>query len=77
MEGNQADTRHVEEAISEVRDVPRHVWAEISDHALTERMVHLAQGLKRDEEIGNAESAHDAAKHLAAMAIEYMARGLA
>jgi len=74
---NQRDFRHIEEAVTEVRDVPAVAWQGMADRELVERIEANAVELRAAEERGDAEACHERAKKIAAMAIEYMARGLA
>ena len=74
---NPRDYRHVEEAIVEVRDVLSVSWQGMSDVELVERIEANAVELRAAEQRGDAETAHERSKKIAAMAIEYMARGLA
>lgn len=73
--GNTHDKRHIDEALAEVYDCP--VSPEMGDVELVERIEANAVELRAAEQRGDAEAAHEHAKKVAAMAIVYMARGLA
>jgi len=82
MATNTPDVRQYAEAIDCVRDA--HVagvstgrWARMSDVELVERIEANAAELRAAEKRGDAEACHEHATALAAMAIEYLARGLA
>jgi hypothetical protein len=71
------ERRHIEEAFAEVSDMSRAEWASDSDVDLVDRIEANAAELRAAERDGNAEECHERARRIAAMAIDYMARGLA
>ena len=79
-DSNKVRPEHVAEALDDVRDSMRQYAmseADTSDADLLDEILGEAKDLLKAEEIGDAETAHTLARHIAGLAVLYMARGIA